>query len=748
MTLSFRSISIISCLLCLVGNVRAQHKDSLAFLKKIAPSDTVLNKYISNNRKLTHPTDIYRQTDSLQRVRLQQMQDSILNELKKPQIDGSLYLGHDYGLLPYIIDSTRTEPISMYSTRGDLTVLAAKIPLRVQYAYASIKLPYGLNNYFRVSIDFNKLQQLRTERENQIRSKFLKEQQLNTNKLDSLQGKLGYAETMKNYAKAQMEKEKRKLNQLNWQQQHLPDSIQTATTQDSLMLEKQHCQEKIAYYEAVYDTVNVIYEQVSDLYQLYQQQTDEIQSKKSKLLTATKILGDPDGILKNTKFMSGFHKVNLGLSYPKTSGLSTSTIGIKGFDVEHEFGNWYTSLSAGLTVNNLTPTNNQLQNGLTNQQNSFNFFDFQFLKENQLLTAIKTGIGNPQSQHFLVGFRHLSQPEWFQKNQELEVSPSYGLELDVRLKPKKMKDFNLDLVYGKTNITPSDSTNHSGLLAARTNCGLIKAEQRFVKFKSDISASWRWIDPLADTRNIGVLQADNARMEWQSKHQLLKRLQIAFLYRNDRNNLDKKKDSTLTINLTGAQLQTAISKYCTVAGSLSYVQLYLKSISGERGSSKVNYLFNLMVNSNYQIRKSVGMLSLMYSDNYITAGTSVLFFRNYGVQHHLIYKQLTWISSWNYFVNNQSQQEISTQVYATQLDYKLKKVSLKASLRYATPSQKETSIGYRLELMWVVNRLITWSSAIDKPVAGDYYNSFLLARYDKFPVTIQSKLIFNLATRK
>src|SRR5690554_5639813 len=124
---------------------------------------------------------------------------------------------------------------------------------------------------------------------------------------------------------------------------------------------------------------------------------DKYESYKEKLTGYKEKLNNPDfssygdESLDKIGFVKSIQKIDIGLTYPKTTALSDQNTAIKGIGTEFHSKNYYLSISAGLTMNNVMLSTNEISNQLDNSQNVFNQFDFQKVKDNGVLTSIKTG---------------------------------------------------------------------------------------------------------------------------------------------------------------------------------------------------------------------------------------------------------------------------------------------------------------------------------------------------------------------
>lgn len=736
----FMFYGLMFCTGSIFGQTIGVEKDSVQHI----PTDSLIKNFLqSQKQELSYTYDSERM-DSLREEQKKKLQEEFKAKLRAPKVTGSSSLIHDYGLIPSFVDSSITGSLSMFSTRGDWSVQSFNVPLRVSYSYANYRLPFGLNNYFRVGVDFNQIKKNKLELDNVYKDGYGEAMLQNRVNSDSLTGKIGYVQVLKDYAKNRLEEEQKKYSKEQFDRDQLSDSLLSRGKSDSLTMKLDEQRERMAYYQSMYDTLNQVYDLLWGAYETYQRTDKELSRQVDQLNPKEKLLAQAG----KSDFLAGFKKFNLGLSYPQTTGLSSTSVPVKGLDVQHQWGDWYTAFAAGLTVNTLMPTNNLVQNALSNQQNDYNFFDFQSLQENLWLTSLKTGWGTPEEKHFFVGFRHLTPVGFLHKTSDKNVPSSFGMELDLRLKWKRLPHTLMDLVVGKTTPAQRETdTEIPSFWEARSTTSLIRLQQELPRLRTEVTATWRRIDPLADTRNMGVLQADNTQMELQTKHKLTSRFSMVFNYRDARNNLDKRQDTTLHIQLLGGQVNVSLGRLLNIVGSINHVNSSSVNRQGQVSSSRQTYLFNGLISTNYRKNKVIGIVSAAYSDNYIGTNQGIVFFRNQNVQHTVRFKKWQWNTAFNYLESNQQDSSnlySGIAIWSSKMQWTSSRLVVSGTLRYA-PAQEE-STGYTVESSWQFNNYFNLALKFDKPILGDYLNTFLVERYEQFPYTIQTKLTFTLNT--
>ncbi|TNE54012.1 MAG: hypothetical protein EP338_08970 [Bacteroidetes bacterium] len=709
--------------------------------------DTLIENYLIQGKKAI--------IAEYQSFREKTKKDSILKNTGKDSLQrkikysGDVSLAHDYGLLPALVDSNQIDPISMYSSEGIGNVEFMGVPLKLNYHYANYQVPYGLNNYFRVGVDLERLKELKKERLKGINKEYEERKELNKLGKDSLRMKQEYLQVLQDYLKRKLENEREQY------QEKLKDTLSAGAGKESDSIREvlRLFEEKMAYYDRMEDSLNWYQDRMEELSDDYESVDYDLEKEKLKAIEKLKMKAVDKQNEYTGGVLAGLKKFNLGLSYPRTTAMSETALPLKGVDLAYQYKNWYTFLASGLTVNTLMFTNNQFENKLTNTQNLLNFFDFQVLKKNQLLSLVRTGYGKPESDHAFVGIRYLTPLPFLNSDSNNEVEKSLGLELDLRMKIDKGFPGTLDVVYGKTSLGGVDEgtgpIEEKGFFRTRTNLGLLKWEQKLSKLRSSYTLAFRWLDPYVDNSNLGVMQSDNVRLEVQSKHRLNSRIQLGLQGRTDRNNLLAIQDSTMRIDLMGIEGQASFGRLLNVVGHLNYVSMANYDRNASLLSSQDNYLVTVNLNSNHQLKKMNGFASFTYSDNALLVGDQYFYFRNIGGEYRLSGRRIAnTVSYYDYQTNNldESNEMLETGIISDRIELSLKSLKISAELSYS-PDISEENYGFYVDLAWSLGKNTTFISKIEKPILGNYYETYFLDRYQRFPYTIQSKIVFNINSK-
>ncbi|TNF48832.1 MAG: hypothetical protein EP305_04475 [Bacteroidetes bacterium] len=679
---------------------------------------------------------------------------------KPLNLSGVVNVGYEYGLLTGYIDPISINPLSVFNTRGDISVDAAGLPVNISYNYSTLINPLGVNNYFRCSLDTEKLKQKGLAKKNEAIGEI--DRQINDLQRNKgvIQGKLGMGEVLLQKYKRELGQYINEIDQIENQikkeeeKQSFDDDIglEGLTKQqkiDSLELLQKQVQQKQQRAAAIYDTVNKIYNDALILYELYSDFANELSDKKTVLsgLSGETIKNKSLNEINSRKngFVSSIKTLDLGLTYPKITGLSKNSVPIQGVNLEFQKEKWYMAFTSGVTMNNLMVSTDAIQNKLNNTSNLFNQFDFQNIKQRGWLTNIKTGFGRPDETHVYIGVRYLTNSIPLQGNTDSSAIPSLGNELDIRWIPKFSKSTSIDFIYGKTSWRSAlIDSSRSGVLNSlyssdRTNTSLFSITQNLKFIRSTIQGIIRWIDPYADVRSLGTLQPDNLRYEIKSTTIVTQGMRLGMNYRHDQNNLLSVKDTSVELNVLGGQLNGNLFKNLSYFTSLNYLTQYQNSSAGR--ITKNNYMFGFGISSSYTLGKVKNTLSISYNDYLITDTVSTGLFRNIALQNATKFNFGVNKISISYFqmvddllLNNTS--------FIIGDEFSAQKMKLKITLGIKLSISDKYGIqpGGKLETSYKINNHLEWSFRAERMVLGDFYNYYSRERYDRFPYAISTRL--------
>lgn len=244
------------------------------------------------------------------------LKNRVLEDLKSTS--GHIDLNYSYGLNTVFIDTSRSIG-SIFSTSGDFSTGIFGLPVNVSFNYSTLKVPLGANNYFRISLDRDRLIEQQKEQLTASVSKIEDQQALLSKKQADLSGLMGYVEVYLDKLKRMAEKEalKRKdslsvkYDSLNVSKPAIPDSLKNINY-------KQPDLNNPLDYQLYYDSVMKVYQRISSLKNMYDSISNTLASARN-LITAQKTgLNTPD--TGKLGFLQSIRKLDIGLTYPQKIG--------------------------------------------------------------------------------------------------------------------------------------------------------------------------------------------------------------------------------------------------------------------------------------------------------------------------------------------------------------------------------------------------------------------------------------------
>lgn len=752
MTKKLLVLGLTSCITSIYGQ-----SDSVSVLPKVkSPSsvnlDSVLHNYFTFS-KITH--------DSISKVNIptfnQIPKDSLSKQIKKPKIvgdfSGQVGLGFQYGLLTGFIDSASTDPMKVAYTQGDLELTAFGIPILFSYNYASKQNPLGVNNYSRVSVNLEKYRLLNKLKTDQLKGKLDEQTNQLAKQKNELKGKLGYSEILQQRLRSEVQNRQEDLRNQAQQlkadtsqlrRNRFTDSLSYSGKRDSLQQVYETKRAQLEKYLMLYDSVQRTYTRLYDMYEATNGQLNSIAERKKNIgqFAGDQLFGF------GSRWIQNVTKLDIGLTYPSTTALTNNSIPVKGIDLETQRGNWYTSVTAGVTLNNLMVTTDAIQNKLAYSKNLFNQFDFQNIRQKRMLFQTKAGWGTKEGTHFFLGMRYTNKAVLMNQAEtdSNDVQPSVGMELDIRLKPSFLPQTTLDLVYGKTSDYRDFSEDkhlnpfQSMFSDSRTHTALAKLVQPVKKLKSELSASVRWIDPKADMASLGVLQPNNLRYELSSKHRLFSNLNMGLMYRFDRNNLDNQLDSTLQFRMIGGNLNGRVTNWFNYFGNLNF--LVQESQSGQQlNRINENYTFSAGITSSYKIKSSDNAVSLLYSEYRLTTIYDDGLYRNYGLQHLSKYTKAQHSFSASVFETAlRDSAKFSSFILGDEWSFNTNRAQFTLGVKASFSQKFGNDLGGKVVCKVSLAKHYQLLFQAEKFILGDFYNSFDPERFKRFPYAITTQL--------
>ena len=510
-------------------------------------------------------------------------------------------------------------------------------------------------------------------------------------------------------------------------------------------------------YQVYYDSVNKVYQRLTKLKNNYDSLSTKLTSSKELLSSQVEQSNHPDLEGKASSkvgFIRDLQTLDLGLTYPKTTAMSSQNVPLKGLNVEIQHKQYYLSVATGLTLNNIMLSTNEVQNQLNYNQNVFNNFDFQQIKKNGWLTAIKTGYGTVDGSHAFVGFNYITNTRFLdQSNISQSLSaydPAASLELDLRYVPRFIKGSAFDLVYGKTSMnTHLDTTSSNGVFRSMfsnypSNLFLGKYSQEISRLRSDFTVSYRRLDAFANTSTFGTMQPNNQRLEIKTNHRINKFVKLSLLYRMDATLRAISGMNNLRLNMMGATVSGAYTSYFSYSIFFNHVNHTIQlpdSAAKIRGN---NYLGGINLSSNYDVGKAKASSVISYNDYLLTDTSAFNKYTQFGLVQSFSEKKYALSISYDYFYRRIDGLTTGTSVFGVAGKYILKKGHLGAGLKLASDFMKATSFGGHLEALWSVTRFLDLSIRAERFVLGDFYRNYYRTQYEQFPYLITFQTRFKI----
>lgn len=663
---------------------------------------------------------------------------------------GQIDLSYAYGLNTVFIDTARSIG-SILNTSGAFSTSILGMPLHLSFNYSTLRVPLGTNNFFRLSLDKDRLIEQQKEKITGSIASLEKQQDLLQKKKAELNGMMGYVEVYLDALKRRAEHEARKRKSgLQDKATGITDSLQTVKGQ-SISLDHP------IDYQKEYDSVMRIYKRITGLKNTYDSLSMKLASSKELLNSKLGQLKDPDFGSKTAgkvPFLQSLQTLDLGLTYPKTTALSGQNVPLKGLHVEIQHRNYYLSVATGLTLNNIMLSTNAVQNQLNYSQNVFNNFDFQQIKNNGWLTAVKTGYGTVAGTHAFIGINYLTNTRFLAPVGTTVTPPAYdpaaSVELDLRYVPVFLKGSAFDFVYGKTSgnkhlDTTAGSRAFQSLFSAYpSNLFLGKYTQSVSRLRSEFAFTYRRLDAFANTTTFGTMQPNNERVEVKTTHRISKFAKLGLLYRRDATLRAISGMNKLQLNVAGANVSGSYTSYLSYSFFFNYVHHAMQLPDLPVVQKGNNYLLGFNVNSNYTIGSTKTSSMLSYNDYLLTDTAKVNKYTQFGLMQTFMERTYSVSASYDYFYRRMDGVSTGTSVFGLMGKYTLKKVKFGAGLKLASDFSGANSLGGHLEAQWALNRFLDLGLRAERFVLGDFYRNYYRVQYEQFPYLITFQTRFKI----
>lgn len=689
---------------------------------------------------------------------------------------GSISLGYDYGFLPYTVNMP--SPSFAFVTEGEIATSLLNIPIDVSYFYTTQKNLIGLSNYFRISYNADRYK-------DKLSGQLIKNLEVYNNQLgdlskqrQQLMQKMAYTDYLSSVSPNKwpnqdlmatpdsintVKPNKDTIDQIsvsnysnpssipNVDQSLIKDSIYYIRSRDSIT-QKDICNKvKTDSVRELYDLYRLRYDSVNVAMKEVQGKVDNIETIRNSDYSA--YFGKIPYFNKVQNVLTGLKKFDVGLCYPNYSSFLINNVPLRGINIEYEKSNKYFAFSYGTTVSTLLYDNKNIEGFLQNVRNSYNYFDFNNLSAGRKIIAANLGIGVREDNHLFVGiligkgqtsyYNSISENFAF-KSKESNVV----LEVDGRYKINNKLIF--DLALGKSSIRHEDlsydvlqnslreifSQHRSYALNTKLTTGINRT-------KTNITLTFRWIDPFFRSFGVGFLRSDNIRYEVKLDQSVTKKIKYTVFFRHEEDNLLQLMNYKNTFYSINNSLTYKIRRGLTFRGSYTPLIRTLKSESFnfETRNSITTGVLTFVPHT----RRAAIQFNLLYNYYLVSADSQTINFQN------IVYSQLISFkggfrigSNVSWFKNNLSD-SLNNNVLFGVLDagYQFKNGSLitlagKAAYKLNTDFYPGFSVKFNLKLF----KLLFWENQFEKFIVGDLFNGYDLQNLKKFPYYCSTRLIF------
>lgn len=688
-------------------------------------------------------------------------------QLKAIQPHGSIAIGYEYGILPFV--SGDNYPSGGFKTEGNVAFLLLNIPLELTYYYTNIRNTIGLNNYFRISYDANRYKE-------QLAQKMSTKELVSKDQLGKLQQqqqqtaqRLEYLKFLEQHPNYKLPKTDSLSSSIN-QPQIPTDSIAISTPSvnqsnnidtsmisnyvnhytDSLKNESDYLHKKdsisqeVIKYQSKYDSINQLINETK-------QQLDQIKNIQNGSNTFTNPY-----LTKAQQFLSNIKKFEIGLCHPSYSTFLANNIPIQGINIEYSKNNNFLAITYGTTINNLMSNPNTIQGTIQYTRNLYNYFDFGNLSSGRKIFSVKGGIGNKEDSHFHVGFllgkgrtNYLLLTPTESLFSGTSTESNLVLEMDARY--KFSEQLNIDFIVGKSSIQEEDisseqikksvneifSNYRSYAMLTRINAGIKKT-------KTKLSFSTRWVDPFFKSFGIGFIRSDNLRFEVKAEQPITNKIKYSISYRREEDNLLRLYNYKNTLQTINNTLNFKLNRQFNLR--LIYAPLIRELKSENITIHDRNHISTAILTFTPKFKKVNVQFNGLYSRYLITGDTSNINFENVTYTHLFEFKSGFKTGMNVSWFKNSLKDTTSNDTYLSVID-----------VGYSSPKEHSLTLGYKMAYKVGLNpqygfllkariKLVKnfyWDAEMEKILIGDYYNGFDIGKIKKFPYYCNTRLVLN-----
>jgi hypothetical protein len=622
-----------------------------------------------------------------------------------------------------------------------------KIPLQAVFSFSDINSNFGLNNYFRITFDYNK---------------YINDSKLKYAEKTSLYSASSYVSELTN----KETREAIKLQSIKFS----PSFINKISAEkDSLMLLKSVWNDDIAI-----DSLNLLslknkiisLENINSRCVAIQNTLNDAERKKNDVLflkakadslsqsiesLGGKIPNDlafSSSFLKNLQF---FKKLEIGLVYPNYSTFTLNGTPINGFNTEFQKGSFYSAFSYGTTAFNPLQVYPSLDQpfGL---RNLYNYFDFSPATINRKLLSVKIGKGHRESEHIFIGLLYGSGASSTaivsETNSIPQQSKNLVWELDYRHQIGK-SNF-LELIYGNSYLQTATTFADSQWINFKqiapfyqSNAALIRWNGVISLLKTKWSITGRYVDPFFKSLGLGFIRSDHVRGEFRLEQFITNKINFAGFYRRDQDNLLNLLPYSVVLHTYGVTLTWKPKSNTIIKWNFNPVAQNINSTDSFFSRHNQNYILatsasHFAKKSNQQIR----MISLVYS--FYNLGNNGMGYNIHNANLNTVIslrKIGSLTISGNCFINSVS---TSQRIVFAELNYSY---SIKSKVIYNMAFRSTNSLsngfkyGYLASALYRYNRWLSIELKAEKLLISNFYSLFNQSLINRFPYSGNIRII-------
>ncbi|MCW3084176.1 MAG: hypothetical protein JWP12_1542 [Bacteroidetes bacterium] len=737
------------------------YKNNISSLKSNL-SDTLLKQKMNDRKGL-----LLGKKDSLlfSSSKLNTIKPASVTFLKKQLKDlsphGSIAVGYDYGVLPFV--SGGTFPAGGYKTEGNVSFMALNIPLKLMFHFTNVKNAIGINNYFRISYDADRYKEGLSQKLS-TKEKLAKDQitKLQLQQQQTMQ-KMQYLDFMKQSPMNSFSSKQpltgagmpsvpsTRLND------PLPDSaafsgkkpsmynytVDSAAYVADYTRRKDSVANEIKTYTARYDSLNTAIITLK-------KEVDSLNSLKERPQLNNPYLSKMENILSAVK------KFEIGLCTPSYSTFLVNNIPLQGINMELEKNNHFFAFTYGTTINTLLYNTNTIQGKIQGVRNMYNYFDFGNLSSGRKIISLKGGIGAKEETHLYAGFliakgstdySHLSTVD----HALLFSGKESNLVLELDAKYKFSQQLNVDFVLGKSSLKEEDVSMDQLKRSVneifsnyRSYAFLTKVNWDLKPTKTKFTFSVRWIDPYFKSFGLGFLRSDNLRYEVKAEQPITRKIKYTIAYKREEDNLLKLYDYKNVLQSINNTLSVKLNRYFNMR--LIYAPLFRELKTSTYKLQDRNYISTAILSFIPKAKNVNAQFNVMYSKYIISGDSSKINFENLTYTHQLSFKSGFRTSLNVSWFKNNLVDTVGNDTYLSVLDvgYTAKNNSgFTLGGKAAYKKKLQPQFGFVVKATLKLYKGLYWEAEMERIIIGDYYDSFMIEKIKKFPYYCSSRLTIN-----